>query len=137
MPKLQPQQQPVLQEFDVVVFNAAEQSIQQQDASSASLAVGCVTWISGNKGVAHIEELVPDDETDHRPGFRAWVEVGCEHVVPVASVMRVLDAEFTERIDADRVANPHGEHAHNVFELSELLDLSQEMPPSAGGASEI
>ena len=75
-----------------------------------------------------IEELTIDDEADNRPGFRTWVEAGCEHVVPVASVVQVLEADFSQRMDTDRVANPHGEHAHSVWELSETVDLSPQTP---------
>lgn len=132
----------MIQEYDVVLFSTTEQSNQRQKSSSTggeALAIGCVTGVSAKGGVAiiSIEELTRDDEADNRPGCTTWVEVGCEHVVPLVSVMRVLEADFSQRMDTDRVANPHGEHAHSIWELSENVDLSQETPANFGRGSEL
>lgn len=116
-----------MQEYDVVLFSPAGNSSQQQEASSTgALTIGCVTDVSEKEGVAMVEELTPETGADSRPGYTMWVEAGCEHAVPLVSVLRVLDADFSQRMDSDRVANPHGEHAHGVWEISENVTLSQE-----------
>lgn len=112
-----------MQEYDVVMFDPTVSSEQQTESTSKALTVGCIIYMSSEEGVAVIEELTADDEADNRPGFKTFVESGCEHEVPLLSVMKVLDADYSQRMDSDRVANPHGEHAHGVWEISESLDL--------------
>jgi hypothetical protein len=116
-----------MQEYDVVMFSTTE-------SSNSTVAVGCITELSEEEGVLTIQQLIPDDETESTPNCTTWVELGCEHVVPVDSVLRVLEASFSQRMDTDRVTNPHGEHAHSVWEINEDVDLSQQKPLNSGDA---
>lgn len=46
-----------------------------------------------------------------------WVQAasGEEVSLPAASVLRVLDYDFSQR--QDRENNPHGEHAHDIYTI--------------------
>lgn len=41
-------------------------------------------------------------------------------VVPIANIQQTIDAEYGQEMDADRISNPHGEHAHEVWRIYSL-----------------
>ena len=84
------------------------------------------TLPSGALGIAAVEKLRRDGTAELSPlalerdsGY--WVEQGGHGASPPALICASLDAlqriesEFSQRAVADRVANPHGEHAENVW----------------------
>ena len=40
-----------------------------------------------------------------------------EQVIGIESVMEVIESEYSQRIDSDRIRNPHGEHAEEIWKL--------------------
>jgi hypothetical protein len=108
-------QHATLEENDVVIFATG------QSRPSLTTAVGVITRISTAEGLATIEEL-GQDEQDTRDGVTTWVEAGQQHNVPIDAIVRVLQADFSQRMDADRVSNPHGEHAHDVWEILDPVE---------------
>ena len=84
--------------------------------------LGRVTHVGEGEGGAVVvtaEELVP-----YPAGGAGWWTLGeAEFSVAAGDGLRVLeDVEYEQRMDDDRVANPHGEHAVEVFRLRDLLD---------------
>ena len=83
--------------------------------------LGRVTHVGEGEGGAVVvtaEELVP-----YPAGGAGWWTLGeAEFSVAAGDGLRVLeDVEYEQRMDDDRVANPHGEHAVEVFRLRDLL----------------
>ena len=82
--------------------------------------LGRVTHVGEGEGGAVVvtaEELVP-----YPAGGAGWWTLGeAEFSVAAGDGLRVLeDVEYEQRMDDDRVANPHGEHAVEVFRLGDL-----------------
>lgn len=46
-----------------------------------------------------------------------WVATSLQRRVEQEAVLAVLEYDYSQRIDPDRVANPHGEHAEELFTL--------------------
>lgn len=101
----------MLQELDIVEFISPEQEV---DASSR-LAIGCIVDISGDE--VSIEELQRDAE----PNSSTWTQSGEEYVIPISALRRTFEADYSQRMDTDRISNPHGEHAHDVWDIPDLL----------------
>lgn len=40
-----------------------------------------------------------------------------ECVIGLECVMRVIESEYSQRIDSDRIRNPHGEHAEEIWKV--------------------
>ena len=60
------------------------------------------------------------EEAADTPGG-LWLVTGDQEEVPLASLLEVLPHEYSQRVDPDRVRNPHGEHAEEIFAL--LVEL--------------
>ncbi|KAL3699869.1 hypothetical protein R1sor_017891 [Riccia sorocarpa] len=62
-------------------------------------------------GFCDLEPLRQDE-----PGSNEWVgDEGQPQVRVPLSQVRVIEAWPSQRMDSDRVSNPHGEHAHSVW----------------------
>lgn len=105
-------------EWDVVEFLHPDDS---EDVLSSTdpckLTLGRINTINdnGKTGTVEVEELF--QSTD---GENMWLSNGKCHEIPQSSIMRVVDTTYSQRVDADRVSNPHGEHAEEVWEVSGL-----------------
>ena len=80
------------------------------EAPAAEIVLGRVTHVGGAE--VELDELARDV---HDAGV--WVLSGREVRVRMADVVSVVDADYSSRIDPDRISNPHGEHAHEVWAL--------------------
>lgn len=64
--------------------------------------------------VAVIDVLQKVEEAEEA---EVWVATGLQRRVEQQAVLAVLEYDYSQRIDPDRVANPHGEHAEELFTL--------------------
>lgn len=79
------------------------------------LALGRINVIhhGGKIGTVVVEELFKSDLGEH-----VWLSNGKCHQIPQSSVMRVVEAKYSQRVDADRVKNTHA-NAEEVWEVFE------------------
>eukprot|EP00240_Pyramimonas_obovata_P014779 CAMPEP_0118935418 /NCGR_PEP_ID=MMETSP1169-20130426/15632_1 /TAXON_ID=36882 /ORGANISM="Pyramimonas obovata, Strain CCMP722" /LENGTH=185 /DNA_ID=CAMNT_0006878457 /DNA_START=110 /DNA_END=667 /DNA_ORIENTATION=+ len=99
-----------LMEWDVVAYPV--DSLKKWDATR----VGLVITVKDN--ACQVQPLYQEKESG------LWLE---EHdtdlqTVPTSEV-RILLNDFSQRMDPDRVSNPHGEHAQNVWDILEEPEL--------------
>ena len=78
-------------------------------------AIGCIVNIS--QAEVYIEELCREAGPDES----VWTQSGNEYTVPFSALRRTLEADYSQRMDTDRISNPHGEHAHDIWDIPELL----------------
>uniref|UniRef100_A0A061S8N2 Uncharacterized protein n=1 Tax=Tetraselmis sp. GSL018 TaxID=582737 RepID=A0A061S8N2_9CHLO len=58
-------------------------------------------------------------------GDKIWIldeEEEEPDTVPTSAILGVLDSEYGQRAVEDRISNPHGEHAEEIWEIFEELD---------------
>lgn len=109
----QPSRLVAVAEWDVIFYSLP------QKVGDASLGVGVVAQVNGDSSV----ELQRLSEEATSSGSQWLVEdhSGTTELVPLSSVVQVVEADYGQRIDPDRVSNPHGEHAEEVWQL--LIDV--------------
>jgi hypothetical protein len=107
-----------VQEYDIVGFTL--DSLNPQVASDSAL-LGCVIEVSADSVVIDQLEETPEETY----GARFWTPSGMQHTVPVTCVFQKFDALYSQRMDQDRVSNPHGEHAHEVWEILEPITIDR------------
>lgn len=78
--------------------------------ASTEAVLGRVTRVGGAE--VEMDELARDA---HDPAVH--VATGRELRVRLADVVAVVAADYAARIDPDRISNPHGEHAEEVWAL--------------------
>eukprot|EP00892_Ulva_mutabilis_P002871 jgi/Ulvmu1/12585/UM092_0015.1 len=109
---LRGQQSAVYEEYDVVEFLPPGGTSDTDDGP----AIGCIVRIAAN-GEVTLEQL----QREGGPEASIWTQSGDEHTIPISALQRTFEADYSQRMDTDRVSNPHGEHAHDVWEIPELL----------------
>ena len=85
------------------------------DGLSPGTSVGRVSFVEAS-GTIDIDELACEDAS-----AGLWVEGGQSYSVQASAVQRVLEYDYGQRMEQDRVANPHGEHAEEIWQLLEAV----------------
>lgn len=96
------------QPYSPQLWDVVQYSLSKDD-SSTLLALGVVQQTSA-------ETLQVSRLYEESPGV--WLvhdHSGDTETVPVSAVQGVLEADYTQRVDPDRISNPHGEHAEEVW----------------------
>jgi hypothetical protein len=112
-----------VQAYDVVLYDDDPDPHPDPSRPSASptFALGHVAAVVDDERC----EVHPLDEEEDNPGV--WLE---SHerpptVVRLERVARVVDHDFAQRMAPDRVSNPHGEHAEDVWRIA-----TRDLPPN-------
>jgi hypothetical protein len=98
-------------EWDVVLF-------REDSGESAELSLGRVAFVDSAEANVVVDVLEPYEDADDGEGGRAlWTPSEVQKTLPLSCLHRVMTFEYSQRMEADRVSNPHGEHAVEVFSL--------------------
>mmetsp|Transcript_25969 Transcript_25969/g.85408 ORF Transcript_25969/g.85408 Transcript_25969/m.85408 type:complete len:129 (+) Transcript_25969:1161-1547(+) len=89
-----------LMEWDVVCYGA-----------ESALQIGLVVEVT--------EETVTVEPLEREGKTEVWLQAWGEAETVPRRRVRLIDAEFGQRMSMDRVSNPHGEHAEYFWEISE------------------
>jgi len=99
-----------------VLFDRATSATQAGGAgapSSSARALGRIAQLEGEEAL--LDELERDDGGAES---RLWVATGASVRVHIRAIQSVVAADYAQRIVQDRVANPHGEHAEECWEIN-------------------
>mmetsp|Transcript_28710 Transcript_28710/g.39674 ORF Transcript_28710/g.39674 Transcript_28710/m.39674 type:complete len:191 (+) Transcript_28710:129-701(+) len=106
----------VVLEWDVVEFPWSEER-SASEGKEDTFGVGHVVKVEGNSCSVH--PLFFEESSG------LWLETYSGDLYSVSiDQVRVLDQDVSQRMDPDRVSNPHGEHAQNVWEIFSELKAS-------------
>jgi|MDSW01.1.fsa_nt_gb hypothetical protein len=116
-----------VQAYDVVLYDDDPDPHPRPDphpdpsASPTTFALGHVAAVVDDERC----EVHPLDEEEGNPGV--WLE---SHerpptVVRLERVALIVDHDFAQRMAPDRVSNPHGEHAEDVWRIA-----TRDLPPN-------
>ena len=106
--------------------SAVARALNEWDVIRVGGKVGRV--VSIEQGIATVEELLPPAEAEEEGGGGWWTLGEGEFTVRVEegqgeegrpAAYRVIDYDYEQRQIADRIANPHSEHAEEIFRLLE------------------
>ncbi|GAB4819576.1 hypothetical protein N2152v2_006622 [Parachlorella kessleri] len=97
-----------LVEWDVVVYDSGD-----------GAAIGRIAQLRSDAAV--IDRLEEEGES-------LWAVSDRVDEIPLQQVRCVLEADYMQLCDPDRISNPHGEHAYEVFRLL------QAVPPGVWGS---
>ncbi|KAL2651972.1 hypothetical protein R1flu_020100 [Riccia fluitans] len=99
-------------EGDVVEYaDSFEDGEVVRNRKERKLGVVLTVDLNSSSGFCDIEPLRQDE-----PGSNEWVADEDQQQVRVSlSQVRLVEYWPSQRMDSDRVSNPHGEHAHSVW----------------------
>ncbi|GMH38741.1 hypothetical protein BSKO_06625 [Bryopsis sp. KO-2023] len=95
-----------IEEWDVV-------ALEFVDAGRKTERLGRVSYVS-NQNV-DVDWLI-----EEAPGIWVLDPDTPPKTVSTENVLRTIDHEYSQRIEQDRISNPHGEHAEEVWEIFDL-----------------
>jgi len=104
--------------WDVVEY--AHQPVSQQPGTPAGVRLGLVQQV--NPGCVQLSPLVEEDEGVWVPEAEDAESPDQQQQVPLDRVLRIVESAYGQRQDKEH--NPHGEHAHDVWQI--LVPLSPE-----------
>ena len=95
-------------EWDVVLF-------REDSGEGAESRLGRVSFVDSADVL--VDVLEPYEEAVGEEGKALWTPSEVQKRLPLGCLQRVVPFEYSQRMEADRVSNPHGEHAVEVFSL--------------------
>lgn len=99
--------------LDVAEWDIVKYQIPLSEGYEPRYALGHVNAIH--------EEQVMVAQLKHE-GDGTWTVSDTEHIVAICCVHCVVQAEYSQRIDPDRISNPHGEHAEDIWQVSDSIE---------------
>lgn len=89
----------------------------------------CSPGLAGSPATAGSSCSSTTNSSSHRHLYEKPSHCLSPIVLLALAALQVLQADYMQLCDADRVSNPHGEHAHEAFRIADLL------PPGIWGAA--